>query len=247
MAAFFETALNEFRTPSFLEAVRRKFHYGEEQAPALREVAEEMLPLLRREAFWERRTAPAAYGQQSEGQNAIYENVVMSLGNGIDDLQESYSEKGLLSQSYMLEVLASELLLRGYEAYNCYVRENTDRHTARYHFPGSEEAFTLEMLPNLLKGLEGRISCNAAFCIKPKKSVVFIAELTQDESVQCEGICTGCHNTGCPNRMAEAHSGKEPPTAMPDMPMTYGYSRIFGKPAGGRQAADRKPQKTRAY
>lgn len=41
----------------------------------------------------------------------------------LDDLQESYHEKEQLSESYMLEALASELLLMGYGAYNRYVRE----------------------------------------------------------------------------------------------------------------------------
>ena len=221
MAAFFPDVLDEFLTSDFLEHVRDKFHYGETRKAEFQTVAEEMLPLMRKEAFF-------VEGQQTEKNSVIYENVVMSLGKALDDLQESYSRKGLLSESYILEVLASEVLLRGYEAYNCYVRESTDWHVAKYHFPGSEEAFPIDMLPQLLQNVTLQVICNDAFCMQPKKSVAFVAELTQDEKVQCQGICVGCHNLHCVNRITDDDPIKRRITEMTDMPLTYGYSRIFG-------------------
>ncbi len=201
MAAFFADVLDGFLTPAFLEGVRKKFHYGDTLVVEFRTVAEEMLPLMRREAFWERKEASPQNQKQTKG--VVYEEVVLSLGSGVDCLQESYSQKGLLSQSYMIEVLAGELLMQSYNAYNHYIRHNTDWHVARYHFPGSEEEFPLEILPRLLKELTPQITCNSAFCMSPKKSVAFIAELTKDEKVHCEGVCVGCNNIGCSNRVAD--------------------------------------------
>lgn len=221
MAVFFPDVLDEFLTSDFLEHVREKFHYGETRKAEFRAVAEEMLPLMRKEAFF-------LEERQTEKDSVIYEIVVMSLGKAMDDLQESYSKKGLLSESYIVEVLASEVLMRGYEAYNRYVRENTDWHVAKYHFPGSEEAFPIDMLPQLLQNVTLQVTCNAAFCMQPKKSVVFVAELTQDEKVQCQGICVGCHNLHCANRITDDDPVKRRITEMTDMPLTYGYSRIFG-------------------
>lgn len=167
----------------------------------------------------------------SESKEARYERVVISLGPGIDILQEQYGEKGFLSKSYMLEALASELLLESYGAYNRYAAETTDYHVARYHFPESEAAYPLERMPELLAGLTERVSCNAAFCLLPKKSVVFVAELTRDETVQCEGICMGCGNVRCINRIGitDAFGWRRRMAKMTDMPLNYGYSRIFGK------------------
>lgn len=213
MEHFFPVLLEEFVSFGFLEKVRKKFHFEEEQIEQIREVAEEMLSVLQREAFWVRDVYETAY-----------EKVAMSLGQGVDILQERYSEQGRLLQSYIVEVLAGELLMRGYDAYNRYIAEHTDWHVARYHFPGSEEAFLLEMLPELLQDLTQEITCNAAFCMIPKKSVVFISELTQDETVHCQGICVGCGNAACPNRV----KGNQQKERMPDLPLTYGYSRIFG-------------------
>lgn len=228
MAAFFSEILDKFLSPAFLKGVRHKFHYDETQALEFQLVAEEMLPLMREEAFWERRVSSGENKYQSEACSVIHEQVVISLGNGVDCLQERYSERELLSQSYMIEVLASELLLQGYAAYNCYIRKNTDWHVARYHFPGSEEDFPLEMLPDLLEELTPLITCNSAFCMLPKKSVAFIAELTQDDKVQCRGICVGCNNLNCPNRMSDGGLVEKRLSVMTNMPLTYGYARIFG-------------------
>ena len=238
MAGFFADLLDGFMEPSFLQEVRDKFHYGETQAGEFQAVAEEMLPLIRNEAFWARSTSclKSASGNSVETAGSdmgygyrTYEDVVMSLGAGIDSLQDHYSNQGMLSRSYMIEVLASEFLLRGYSAYNRYIEKNTDMHVARYHFLGSEDSFSLDELPRLLDKMTGRITCNEAFCMLPRKSVAFVAELTRDERVRCEGICVGCGSTHCPNRTAENHSDRRLLERMTDMPLTYGYSRIFGK------------------
>lgn len=236
MAAFFSDVLDEFLTPAFLNGVRKKYHYNplrqeaEMQTDELLSVAEKMLPLMRAEAFWERNEIRLETFR-SESLDASYEKVAMSLGNGLDDLQESYHRKERLSESYMLEVLASEILLKGYEAYNRYMARNTEWHVARYYFPGNGKEFPLEMLPRLLETLTPKIVCNAAFCMLPKKSVAFIAELTKDENISCKGICAGCKNIRCSNRIADEGPFRERMAGTADMPLTYGYSRIFG---GGR-------------
>lgn len=239
---FFPVLLEEFVSPTFLEKVRIKFHFEEEQTAEIRKVAEDMLPVLRKDAFWVRaayltkmrqidlpethpREGRSENGQSAECLEPMYEKVGMSLGKGIDLLQEGYSERGKLLQSYIVEALSGELLMRGDDAYNRYVAEHTAWHVARYHFPGSEDSFPLEMLPELLKDLTQEITCNATFCMLPKKSVVFVSELTQDETVHCEGICVGCGNTACPNREKESDPIRN---KLADMPLTYGYSRIFG-------------------
>jgi len=229
MTDFFPGLLERFTGADFLENVYRKYHYGEAQKAEVQAVAEEMLPLMRREAFWVSREFPAQKRRRAENEDDVsFEKVVISLGGGIDALQEGYSEREMLSQSYMIEALAGEALLQSYEAYNRYVGEHTKLHVARYHFPGSEEAFPLEMLSGLLKELTDKVTCNAAFCMQPKKSVVFISELTRDERVHCRGICVGCDSARCPNRVPEDSPRERILARMADLPLSYGYSRIFG-------------------
>ena len=233
---FFTELLNGFLSDFFLEKVGKKYHYCESQKAELRAVAVEMLPFIRREACWERREC-CCQGRQlfgGPGENQAktndtgYEQVVMSLGSGVDKLQEDYTRKGMLLESYMIEVLAGELLLEGYGAYNRYIRENTNLHVARYHFPGSEERFPLEMLPQMLKDLTIQVNCNEAFCMRPKKSVLFISELTRDEKVSCEGICISCNNVQCPNRVGDSEDMDRLIAKTGDVTLNYGYSRIFG-------------------
>ncbi len=224
MEAYFPKLLDSFLSMDFIGKVCDKFHYEKDNLRELQTVAGKMLPLMRREACWEAR-APWVWND-GEKTDAVYESVVMTLGKSLDCLQENYHKEGKLTESYMLEALASELLLQGYKAYNCHIMEAGKYHVARYHFPGSEKSLPLEMLPHILDQFSVQVSCNAAFCMLPKKSVVFLAELTQDEKVRCEGICVGCGNIRCPNRMEENARMEKNIT---DIPLTYGYRAIFGK------------------
>ncbi|MCM1046046.1 MAG: hypothetical protein NC417_11100 [Candidatus Gastranaerophilales bacterium] len=244
MQTFFPELLDGFWDKDFLKKVCEKFHYETSRLSELHAVAEEMLPFLRREAVWEVRAPwiwedgqrPTGRGgscghapwirEDGEARDAVYEGVVMSLGMSLDSLQERYHKEERLTESYMLEVLSGELLLQGYQAYNRHVEKSGDWHVARYHFPGSQKSLPLKMLPHMLSQFSAQVSCNEAFCMLPKKSVVFLAELTQDETARCEGICVGCQNVRCANRMEESAQMER---AMTDMPLTYGYQRIFGK------------------
>lgn len=225
MAVFLEELLDGFLEEDFLRTVQKKFHYEEEQLEALAAVAGEMLPLMRREVFWKR---GEVYSRQNT-EAVYYENVVISLGKGVDELQEAYSNQGMLLESYMVETLASELLMKSYSTYNRYTQEEGTWHVARYHFLGSEENFPLEMLPDLLKNLTNRVNCNHYFYMEPKKSVAFVAELTQDQTAQCEGVCVGCGRTDCPNRVEENSHRRYLERFAPSLPLTYGYSRILGR------------------
>ncbi len=225
MAAFFSDLLDDFLKDHFLRRVLQKFHYRETQWKELYGVAEKMLPLMQKEAFWER--GKSCFTEPSKEHSPVkYEDVVMSLGNGLDDLQENYNKKGLLSEIYMLQNLASELLMLGYSSYNQYISKNMDWHVAKYHFLGSEKEFPLEMLPKLLRRLTPKITCNEAFCILPKKTVAFVGELTQDEEIHCEGICAGCQSKNCPNWVSEDFQSRKDKK----LPAHYGYYRIFRKP-----------------
>ncbi len=230
MKKFFDGLLNEFTTPAFLRAVLKKYHYGEEQLQELADVAEKMMPYVRSEACWDHGLLyEAGLADGGEEQQYNCAEVLMTLGKGPDILQERFAVRGRLSECYMVESLASELLLRGYAAYNQYIAEHTALHVARYHFPGSGQEFPLERLKGMLERLALPVKCNEAFCMIPKKSVAFVAELTGDAARSCQGICTGCDSRSCPNRMEEGPQLGRMAARMPDVPLSYGYSRIFGR------------------
>lgn len=220
MHEFFRNIIEQCAEKNFLKGVCRKYHYGREDMELLAKVAGKIRPLMLKQAVWEHRIFQSISHED-------FSEAVMTLGSDIDMLQEEYLKQGLLSEAYMIEALGSEVLLAGYQAYNRWVADNTALHVARYHFIGSEEKYPPECLPELLERLGVPVTCNAAFCMLPKKSVAFIAELTEDKEVQCAGICVGCSSKDCPNRMAS--TGGMRAMDMTDMPMPYGYARIFGK------------------
>lgn len=172
-------------------------------------------------------------------EGSVFLAVGITLGKGIDELQEKYLQNGFLTESYMIEVLSSELLLESYRAYTEWLVVHRDLHVARLHFLGGEISETSEQkissllrlanLPMLLQELALPVTCNAAYCMIPKKSVVFYAELTKDPFTKCAGICLGCGRRDCPNRMEEKENFPLRFADMTDRPLSYGYARIFPK------------------
>ena len=163
-----------------------KYHYDPEEYPNLKRLAGEMIPCLETEAGWQDREIQETF----PGRDQSFLAVGITLGKGIDALQEKYLQNGFLTESYMIEVLSSELLLESYRAYTEWLVVHRNLHVARLHFLGGEISETSEQkissllrlanLPMLLQELALPVTCNAAYCMIPKKSVVFYAELTKD-------------------------------------------------------------------
>lgn len=235
------------RDEQFLHSVMKKYHYDPEEYSTLMQLAEQMVPCLETEAGWQDRDFEETF---PEGERSFLA-VGFTLGEGIDALQENYLREGLLTESYMIEVLSSELLLKSYQAYTKCVASHRELHVARLHFLGTEipendtpgpetlktetsnqklsSRLRLENLPALLQELQLPVTCNEAYCMIPKKSVVFYAELTKDAFTKCAGICLGCGRRDCPNRMEEKENFPLRFADMTDRPLSYGYARIFSK------------------
>ena len=90
-----------------------KYHYDPEEYPNLNRLAGEMIPCLETEAGWQDREIKETF----PGRDQSFLAVGITLGKGIDALQEKYLQNGFLTESYMIEVLSSELLLKSYRAY----------------------------------------------------------------------------------------------------------------------------------
>lgn len=204
----FRQVIDQCVEGKFLESVCEKYHYLPEDGEQMRQTALAMKGIIEKEAFFQ-------HGLK-EGEK-LFDSVVISLGEGIDRLQDDYSEKGELTSAYMVEILAGEILLISYTAYNQYMERTSDCHVARYYFPGSEKEYPLTMISSMLSELNASVSCNESYCMIPKQSVAFLALLTKDKSVRCPGICLACGRKDCPN---STHR---------ERPLPYGYARILGK------------------
>ena len=146
-----------------------KYHYSPEEYPNLKRLAGEMIPCLETEAGWQDREIQETF----PGRDQSFLAVGITLGKGIDALQEKYLQNGFLTESYMIEVLSSELLLKSYQAYTEWLVVHRDLHVARLHFLGGEISETSEQkissllrlanLPMLLQELALPVTCNAAY------------------------------------------------------------------------------------
>ncbi len=266
----FGGVIEHCKRADFVENVMRKAHYHSEDRELLWEVLKEILECMEDAVFrdWE-----------VEGLNdPKVRAVVMTLGAGVDRLQEAFLSEGKLTEAYMVEVLGSEILLRAYGAYNAWVKAQGKYVVRRYYFLGAREesgdgggateeagrsgdgggateeaghpgdgkgateeaghsgdgkgvkkaepSLSLDTLPGLLEKSGLPVTCTEGFCMIPKKSVAFYAELSQDATAVCEGICMGCGRKDCPNRMEAGRSISGNRTL--DHPLTYGYARILG-------------------
>lgn len=225
---FFEILTDAMTEELFLKEFSKKYHYEEPQLSTLKAVAVSMQKRICRDcreglAGWDWRVSETVLSDAQAG-NQLAE-VCITLGPGIDSLQEEYLQQELLTEAYMVETLSSELLLKAYPRWNQWVKGELGCGVRRFHFPGNTKECSLDRLPTILKTLQVPVNCTRAYCLIPKKSVVFYAELVDDSTEECRGICMDCGNTRCPNRMKTQMTSRQ--TDMMNRPFTYGYQRIF--------------------
>lgn len=206
----------------FIDELCRKYHYPGEEKKPLAGVALKMKGTMLDEAAFSYRLTYIDGDIQTA-------SVVITLGEGIDCLQEKYIEASMLSECYMAEVIAGELLLRSYPVCNERIRERFGMNVSRYLFLGSAPGHDINEIPGMLGKSGLNVTCNKAFCMIPKKSVAFHAFLTFDEKTVCEGICVGCGRKDCRNRMEEDESRFGRVSDLAGVAFNYGYARIFGR------------------
>ena len=207
----------------FLEKVLEKAHYTPEDRELLWDILLKILDCMETDAAWNSLPIRDSSLLKAPIDGAVHE-VVMTLGTGVDRLQDEMLSEGKITEAYMIEVLGSEILLLAYEAYNEWVREHTEYVVSRYYFLGTPDV-DVEALPDLLKRSNLSVTCTKGYCMLPKKSVAFYAAMSLDPATKCEGICMGCGRKDCPNHMTgDKLSGNR----VLDRPLTYGYARILG-------------------
>lgn len=207
----FYNLIDNMTSELFLKQVSEKYHYLPKDLPDLLIVAEQMQERILAEASFD-------VGESREPtEEGLCRGVVMTLGDGVDRMQDAYTEAGRLTESFMVEALGNEVLLRAYAVWNHWIEEKTDYHVAKYIFLGNNEAHPLEKLPQFLTEVSDVVTCNESYFMIPKKSVAFYALLTREDGVRCEGICQSCGRKDCQNRTKEERL------------LPYGYARIFGR------------------
>jgi len=126
---------------------------------------------------------------------------VVTLGAGVDAMQEIYTEASELSDVYILECISAGLLEKAYKEIEQLLFEETGLYVSKYEFPGSDMPVeeVREILAEFsMEAEEMTVSCNEACMMEPKKSVVYIVGLEEEKRQTC--ICENCTNVNCAHR-----------------------------------------------
>jgi hypothetical protein len=209
------------------ETMRKRYHFQRADLEQLRRLGNEALfavepvmycaPCAMRDGQLREMTESVNGGMLIPGQvgDETLCAVIVSLGAGIDALQDSYEEKGCLTDAYMIECIAMELLQKTYELAAASLHEIYGLWMDGYDFLG--ERYPIELTEEVFGLLAPEeISYNQAYMLTPKKTVVFLTTLRKERKNSSCSVCDWCSNTGCQNRKKEH--------------LNYGYQRIFGKP-----------------
>lgn len=125
--------------------------------------------------------------------------VVVTLGIGVDELQNRYMQKERMSESYMVECIGMELLRIAYEQAAERIHAYTGRWMSDLEFVGDKVPLTcMEEIFSLLNP-QG-IGYNQAYMLTPKKTVVFLTDLCTERKESYCHVCAECTYLLCPNR-----------------------------------------------
>lgn len=126
---------------------------------------------------------------------------VVTLGSGIDAMQESYMQAEEVLYGYMLDCLGNAMLEKAYRQVEDILLEETGLYAGTYHFP--EDKASLEHARDIVKEMSMQlpnmlVGCNEACMMQPKKSVVYTVSLKKEKEETC--ICDGCMLETCLHR-----------------------------------------------
>jgi hypothetical protein len=211
---------------SFIAGIRKKYHFNENDVDELLEIYQQIQLVITPYAEYRINRHTTGVELIDRGTAAA---VAMSLGAGLDRLQERYMREEKLSEAYMLDCISSELLLVMYKEFNSSYARFHRRYVERYVFIGDAIPVTamrdvLEFIavggvkakeekpdgevdadePEKKLAYRDAVAANEYGVLTPSKSVVFYAVLSENPASRCRGICLDCGNTDCENRYQEA-------------------------------------------
>lgn len=223
-----EVQLNE----EDLRKLIHRYRFSESDFSRLSAIFQALEPIVQPRAYyvWKQKEDPVTYED--------YAIVFLSLGDGVDALQEVYLEREAVTEGYMIECLASELLSKAYKECVRLLQAERGKWAEKIDFLG--DTYPLELIEGFYADFEGMpITFNAQYVLQPKKSVVFLLPMhpTQEgkENAPCH-ICGNCKNTDCIFREKSDTDSVQAEEAAPlrknlrsdTAGSTYGYQRIFG-------------------
>lgn len=173
-----------------------RYHFKESDLPEIDMLYDALYPLTDAEVCYR------IWPELEKGKRAAI--CVVTLGAGVDAMQEIYTQSEEMLQVYMLECLGSTMLEKAYKQVENILLLETGLHVSRYQFPGNETP--VEQVQDILGEMSVRmedmpVSCSEACVMSPKKSVVYIVGLEKEKADAC--ICDTCQKKDCAHRQGK--------------------------------------------
>ncbi len=144
-------SVEQQNSDEFINQVISKHHFSESDKERLVQVYQQIKMSMGPYAAYRINQKVTGVQAIDDGPAAI---VSMTLGAGVDRLQERYMRNGQLEEAYMLDCLASELLLQMYGEFNAAYARFHRRYVKRYVFIGDE--IPASAIPDLLRDIKGQ-------------------------------------------------------------------------------------------
>ena len=232
-------AMDVTLSQSEIRQLCEQYHFPEKDSSKLEAAYQMMQPLLKVRAY--------SLAENSLGVLPVadYVPVLVTIGEGVDALQEVYLKRGAMSEAYRIECLSLAVLLKSYEEVAKQLQPVFKKKVTRLHFLGDDE-YPFSLLHSIYAKIEQEggqveITYNEEYAMTPQKSVALLLELAplqesgketeeallnkQQRKEKADALCHVhfshiCEN--CPNVTCEYRNVKK-------VNYTYGYQRIFGK------------------
>lgn len=177
-----------------------RYHFNEDDYEHYKAMGEMMMPLLEVRGFYE---------FVSDVEEIHYDKSIVAfftLGDGIDLLQNVYSDKYCMEEAYLIDCLGLVLLTKGYEEFIKEIQKQTKLWVSKIDFLGDE--YPLELIPKLYEYCSpDNITYNNQLVLSPSKSVAIILPLSDTPGENPCNICINCNNKECIFRKEEINYG----------------------------------------
>ena len=183
---------------NFITNIISKYHFDEAAREQIIDIYSQIKECAKPYAVYRINQKATGIRMIDDSQAAI---VAMTLGAGVDELQEEYSLAGCLDEAYMIDCISNELLIHMYEEFNREYGRYHRRYIKKYIFVGDEIPLTDN--PKLLEQIntnKNEITANEYGVLTPTKSVIFYALLSDNPNEKCQRICANCNNYNCDNK-----------------------------------------------
>ncbi len=182
-----------------IEELAAKYHFNNVDTEDIQSVYQEMKAVVKPIIYYE---IAGVDKKLSFVEYEKYMVVIASLGRSIDQLQETYMESEKILRAYIIECISLVMLQKLYQSLAIVINNKERLWVKTYDFLGDK--YSINMTEDIFSLLRPEdIVYNDALMLNPKKSVVYIAELTDNRDNSNCNICSNCKNWNCPNRIRD--------------------------------------------